>query len=39
MTELNGCEPRKISVTGPYSFKIGDTSGLGDYKAGGTMTT
>jgi len=38
MTELNGCKPRKISVKGPYTFTIGDTTGLGDYKAGGIFT-
>lgn len=38
MTELNGCEPRKISVRGPYTFTIGDTSGLGTYKTGGIFT-
>lgn len=38
MTELNGCEPRKISVKGPYTFTIGDTSGLSDYKSGGIFT-
>ncbi|KAF9055006.1 ubiquitin activating enzyme [Hymenopellis radicata] len=38
MTELNGCEPRKISVKGPYTFTIGDTSNLSDYKAGGIFT-
>ncbi len=38
MVELNGCEPRKISVKGPYTFTIGDTSNLGDYKAGGIFT-
>ncbi|GAA6018992.1 hypothetical protein JCM10207_006282, partial [Rhodosporidiobolus poonsookiae] len=26
---------RKITVTGPYTFKIGDTRGLGQYKKGG----
>jgi len=26
MTELNGCEPIKIKVLGPYTFSIGDTS-------------
>jgi len=35
MTELNGCEPRKISVLGPYTFSIGDTSNLSDYVSGG----
>ncbi|KAJ3901499.1 ubiquitin activating enzyme [Lentinula edodes] len=38
MTELNGCEPRKISVKGPYTFAIGDTTGLGDYVRGGVFT-
>uniref|UniRef100_A0A0W0F8Q2 Ubiquitin-activating enzyme E1 1 n=1 Tax=Moniliophthora roreri TaxID=221103 RepID=A0A0W0F8Q2_MONRR len=38
MTELNGCEPRKISVKGPYTFTIGDISNLGDYKTGGIFT-
>ncbi|KAF4619394.1 hypothetical protein D9613_005526 [Agrocybe pediades] len=38
MTELNGCEPRKISVKGPYTFSIGDTSDLSDYKTGGIFT-
>lgn len=38
MVELNGCEPRKITVKGPYTFSIGDTSNLSDYKAGGIFT-
>ncbi|KAF8897266.1 ubiquitin activating enzyme [Infundibulicybe gibba] len=38
MTELNGCEPRKVTVKGPYTFAIGDTSGLGAYKSGGIFT-
>lgn len=38
MTELNGCEPRRISVKGPYTFSIGDTSELSDYKSGGIFT-
>ena len=38
MTELNGCEPRKITVKGPYTFSIGETSDLGDYKTGGIFT-
>ncbi|KAF9076472.1 ubiquitin activating enzyme [Rhodocollybia butyracea] len=38
MTELNGCEPRKVSVKGPYTFTIGDTTGLGDYIRGGIFT-
>ncbi|KAJ3309733.1 hypothetical protein HDV04_005778 [Boothiomyces sp. JEL0838] len=35
MTELNDITPRKITVTGPFTFKIGDTSSFGDYKTGG----
>ena len=35
MVELNGIEPRRVTVTGPYTFKIGDTSAFGVYKAGG----
>ncbi|KAL0574314.1 E1 ubiquitin-activating protein [Marasmius crinis-equi] len=38
MTELNACEPRKITVKGPYTFSIGDTTGLSDYKTGGIFT-
>ncbi|EKM59140.1 uncharacterized protein PHACADRAFT_249384 [Phanerochaete carnosa HHB-10118-sp] len=38
MTELNGCEPRKVSVKGPYTFSIGDTSNFGGYKLGGIFT-
>lgn len=38
MAELNGCEPRKVSVKGPYTFTIGDTSNLGTYEAGGIFT-
>ncbi|KZZ99579.1 Ubiquitin-activating enzyme, E1 [Moelleriella libera RCEF 2490] len=35
MDELNGCEPRKITVKGPYTFSIGDVSGFGQYQRGG----
>ncbi|KAF4333407.1 ubiquitin-activating enzyme E1 [Fusarium beomiforme] len=35
MEALNGAEPRKITVKGPYTFSIGDVSGLGQYKRGG----
>lgn len=35
MIELNDCEPRKIKVEGPNSFKIGDTSALSSYVSGG----
>jgi ubiquitin-activating enzyme E1 len=38
MTELNGCEPRKISVKGPYTFTIGDTSTFSEYISGGIFT-
>lgn len=38
MNELNGCEPIKIKVLGPYTFSIGDTSGLSPYKRGGIVT-
>ncbi|KAI9447756.1 ubiquitin activating enzyme [Lactarius indigo] len=38
MVELNGCEPRKVSVKGPYTFSIGDTVALGEYKTGGIFT-
>jgi ubiquitin-activating enzyme E1 len=35
MEGLNGCAPRKIEVKGPYTFSIGDVSGLGTYQSGG----
>jgi len=35
MTELNGCQPIKIKVLGPYSFSIGDTTGYSQYTRGG----
>jgi ubiquitin-activating enzyme E1 len=35
MDGLNGAAPRKITVKGPYSFSIGDVSGLGQYQGGG----
>lgn len=35
MEGLNDCAPRKIEVKGPYTFSIGDVSGLGTYKKGG----
>ncbi|OCF60450.1 ubiquitin-activating enzyme E1 [Kwoniella mangroviensis CBS 10435] len=38
MEGLNGCEPRKVTVKGPYTFAIGDTRGLGQYKTGGIFT-
>lgn len=38
MTELNGCEPRKIKVLGPYTFSIGDTTNYSKYVRGGIVT-
>lgn len=38
MTELNGCNPRKVTVKGPYTFTIGDTTDLGEYVRGGIFT-
>lgn len=35
MEELNSSEPLKISVKGPYTFSIGDTSKFGNYISGG----
>ncbi|KAF2866415.1 putative poly(A)+ RNA transport protein [Massariosphaeria phaeospora] len=35
MEKLNGCDPRKIEVKGPYTFTIGNVSSLGEYKRGG----
>jgi len=38
MTQLNACEPRRVVVTGPFTFRIGDTSNLNDYTGGGIFT-
>jgi ubiquitin-activating enzyme E1 len=38
MTQLNGCEPRKVTVKGPYTFTIGDTTRFDDYVSGGLFT-
>ena len=38
MEKLNGAEPRKVTVKGPYTFSIGDVSGLGEYERGGLYT-
>ena len=35
MEGLNDGVPRKITVKGPYTFSLGDVSGLGQYKRGG----
>lgn len=39
MIELNGCEPRRVKVLGPYAFSIGDTSSFSDYAPGGGIVT
>ena len=38
MENFNNTEPRKVAVKGPYTFSIGDVSGLGQYKRGGLYT-
>ena len=38
MEDLNNATPRRITVKGPYTFSIGDVSGLGQYKRGGLYT-
>lgn len=38
MVELNGCEPKKVKVLGPYTFSIGDTTGYSEYIRGGVAT-
>jgi ubiquitin-activating enzyme E1 len=38
MEALNSASPRKVTVKGPYTFSIGDVSGLGQYKRGGMYT-
>ncbi|OLY85617.1 Ubiquitin-activating enzyme E1 1 [Smittium mucronatum] len=38
MESLNGCDPIKIKVWGPYSFSIGDTSKMDKYTGGGIFT-
>lgn len=38
MTELNDGQPRKITVKGPFTFAIGDTSQYSPYIRGGTAT-
>jgi len=38
MTEINGCKPKKITVLGPYTFSIGDTTSYSDYIKGGYAT-
>lgn len=36
--ELNACEPREITVTGPYTFTVGDISPNSSYIKGGYVT-
>jgi ubiquitin-activating enzyme E1 len=38
MEALNSAEPRKVIVKGPYTFSIGDVTGLGQYERGGIYT-
>lgn len=38
MIQLNGIEPRKVKVLGPYTFSIGDTTKLDEYVRGGIAT-
>ncbi|WEW57408.1 E1 ubiquitin-activating protein [Emydomyces testavorans] len=38
MEGLNNADPRKVTVKGPYTFSIGDVSGLGTYDSGGLYT-
>lgn len=38
MVELNGCEPIKVKVLGPYTFTIGDTTSFSEYVRGGIAT-
>lgn len=38
MEGLNNSDPRKVTVKGPYTFTIGDVSGLGRYEGGGLFT-
>jgi len=36
--DINNKEPRRVTVKGPYTFSIGDVSGLGTYERGGLYT-
>ncbi|EGD76506.1 hypothetical protein PTSG_07623 [Salpingoeca rosetta] len=38
MTELNDGKPRKITVKGPFTFSIGDTTNMSEYVRGGVAT-
>lgn len=37
MVELNGIEPRRVTVKGPYTFTIGDTTSFSDYTTSGVF--
>jgi len=39
MEALNGCTPRQITVLGPYTFSIGDTSDLPAFVEGSGVWT
>lgn len=38
MVEINECKPRPVKVLGPFTFSIGDTSGMSPYARGGIVT-
>ncbi|KAG5439559.1 hypothetical protein PCANB_002135 [Pneumocystis canis] len=35
MTALNMSPPKRVQIKGPYTFSIGDISGIGEYRGGG----
>ncbi|KAJ1471876.1 hypothetical protein T484DRAFT_1842447 [Baffinella frigidus] len=37
MEGLETLPPMKVKVLGPFSFSVGDTRGMGEYKGGGTV--
>ena len=38
MTEINDSAPREVTVLGPFTFSIGDTTGFSPYVRGGVVT-
>lgn len=38
MEQINNAEPVKITVKGPFTFSVGDTTKFGDYISGGIFT-
>jgi len=38
MTEINNCEPKQITVLGPFTFSVGDATPFSDYRYGGIAT-